>query len=115
MPPPPAPSLVCSYAFLTKFNGDVSATGLRPCYSCAELRMHYHSCALDDKVRGRATDPGGQNTSLCAKCGGVDEAEAAADGNENDAADGAHIVRKWLNKRERLVKGSLTHIDSQNF
>eukprot|EP00965_Chrysotila_dentata_P061952 2052932-Pleurochrysis_carterae.AAC.1 len=57
-------AFVCSYAHITNCSESVFATtAMRPCYTCGELGMHHHFCALDDKARGRADDPGGPGTS----------------------------------------------------
>lgn len=94
MPPQSAPLVVCSYAHITACSESVFAnTAMRLCYTCGEHGMHHHFCALDDKARGRAADPGGPGTSLCAGCAGLDEEETNVDGPVNVQPEhGTYIV-----------------------
>eukprot|EP00965_Chrysotila_dentata_P029877 994240-Pleurochrysis_carterae.AAC.1 len=33
---------------------------MRPCFTCGASGMHHHFCALDQKTRARAEEPGGR-------------------------------------------------------
>eukprot|EP00965_Chrysotila_dentata_P156043 5156080-Pleurochrysis_carterae.AAC.1 len=95
------PLVECCYAFVTRCDDEgISSESLGQCFLCGDAGLHHHFCALHNTFRAKASEPGGNGTSLCAKCSGQER-------NCTDVSDPTEVAKGIASSCDSRVLSSV--------